>query len=157
MRRNVGIRVSAIFVLLWYFLGIIGFNVHTCNASNDSFIVTFLEDMSCDSIHPDEHCATVKTCCCCCGHDSEPASHSDESIEVSKCCTNEYQMLTSSADRVDETHRINLQDSAFCVGVLYSLNDLHTYSNASVSRMCSPPRSCHGERGIHLVCSVWRI
>lgn len=157
MRRNVGIRVSAIFVLLWYFLGIIGFNVHTCNASNDSFIVTFLEDMSCDSIHPDEHCATVKTCCCCCGHDSEPSSHSDESIELSKCCTNEYQMLMSEAYRLDESQRINVQGSDICQGIIYSFSDNHTERAAYVSRMCSPPRPCYGERSINLVCSVWRI
>ena len=68
MKRNFGIRASAIFVLLWYCLGIIGFNVHTCNASNNSFIVTFLEDMSCDAIHPSDNCASTTSCCCCCGH-----------------------------------------------------------------------------------------
>ena len=157
MKRNFGIRASAIFVLLWYCLGIIGFNVHTCNASNNSFIVTFLEDMSCDAIHPSDDCASTTSCCCCCGHSPELSSHSDEMIAAPECCTNEYQVLTVAVDRVDESQRINIQDREFCTDILYSFNDSRVDSKISSSRMCGPPRACYGERGIYLVCNVWRI
>ena len=157
MKRNFGIRASAIFVLLWYCLGIIGFNVHTCSSSNDSFIVTFLEDMSCDAIHPSDNCGSTKSCCCCCSHSSEPSSYSDESIAAPECCTNEYQVLNVTADRVDESQRVNFQDYAFCADVLYSINDSSLDSKISSSRICSPPWTCYDERGIHLVCNVWRI
>lgn len=157
MRRNVGIRSLAIIVLLWYIMGIVGFNVHTCSASNDSFIVTFIEDMSCNAIHPEELCAPVKTCCCCCSHSSETSSHSDESIEASKCCTNEYQMLTSVADRVDETQKI-INFDRLLHGTFQTYADVAADNPClAVFRTNGPPHSFLCARNIHSAYGVWRI
>lgn len=157
MKRNFGIRVTAILVLLWYCFGIIGFNVHTCSSSDSSFIVTFLEDMSCDAIHPTEQCAPVKTCCCCCDHAPAPSSSSNESFEASDCCTNDYQVLTVTADRVDEAQKLSAPVAPFAASASYPHSGLQADSYLSGSRINGPPLSSREIRGLHLVCNVWRI
>ena len=155
--RNFGIRVSAIFVLLWYCLGIIGFNVHTCASTDSSYVVTLLGDLSCSSIHPADQCGTVKKCCCCCSHTSEASTYSDESIDASKCCTNDYQVLLAAADRVDENQRLNLTSCVSTASFLSSFDSNVIDSVRSVSYINGPPISSLRTRGLHLVCSVWRI
>ena len=157
MKRNFGIQVTAILVLLWYCFGIIGFNVHTCSSSDSSFIVTFLEDMSCNAIHPAEHCTSVNTCCCCCDHAPESSSSSDESFESPDCCTNDYQVLTVTADRTGEGQKLSLPITSFVVSALYHNNNLRADSYLSGSKMNGPPLLSREIRGLHLVCNVWRI
>ena len=158
MKRNVLIRVSAIFVLIWYSLGIIGFNVHTCNASERSFIVTFLEDMSCESIHPSDHCEVEQTCCCCCSHHtSEHHSDSDESIDEPECCTNDYQVLTSTTDVVDDGKRLQSFDRVSGTGNFDGLIDVKTLLRESDLHLGRLMHSISFTRGVHLVCNVWRI
>ena len=36
------LRISALMLLIWYCFSVIGFNVHTCRASGDSFVTTVL-------------------------------------------------------------------------------------------------------------------
>ena len=158
VKRNVLIRVSAIFVLIWYSLGIIGFNVHTCNARERSFIVTFLEDMSCESIHPSDHCGAEQTCCCCCSHHTvEQHSYSDESIDEPECCTDEYQVVTSMTDRVDDSKRFQFSDLKSHCLILYdqldAMSSLHYHGIPSDILS----RSCLDSRGIRVLCNVWRI
>lgn len=158
MKRNVLIRVSAIFVLIWYSLGIIGFNVHTCNARERSFIVSFLEDMSCESIHPSDHCGAEQACCCCCSHHTaDQHSDSDESIDEPECCTDEYQVITSLTDRVDDSKRFLFSDlKSHCLILSDPLDAMSTlHYHGSSSDFLS--RSCHDSRGIRVLCNVWRI
>ena len=157
MKRNFGIQASAIFVLIWYCLGIVGFNVHTCTSSNNSFIVTFLEDMTCDAIHPSENCGVAKSCCCCSSHSSELSEYSDYSIAAPECCTNDYQVLTAAADKVDENQRLNLHSAAYCTSVLYSYDSLKHESSLDISRLNGPPDSSQEKYGIRLLFGVWRI
>ena len=158
MKRNVLIRVSAIFVLIWYSLGIIGFNVHTCSASERSFIVSFLEDMSCESIHPSDHCGAEQTCCCCCSHHtSEHHSDSDESIDEPECCTDEYQVITSMTDRVDDSKRFQFSDlKSHCLILSDPADAMSAHHNHGPLSVC-PSTSSHDSRGIRVLCNVWRI
>lgn len=158
MKRNVLIRVSAIFALIWYSLGIIGFNVHTCNASDRSFIVTFLEDMSCESIHPSDNCETADACCCCCGHHApEIPSDSDESLEEPECCTDEYQVVTSMTDRADEAKRFQVSDLVSSCPVSSDSADVRTLFHHSGVQLSGILRSCHDAHGIRVLYGVWRI
>lgn len=158
MKRNVLIRVSAVIMLIWYSLSIIGFNVHTCSASDRSFIVTFLEDMSCESIHPSDHCGAEQTCCCCCSHHtSEHHSDSDESIDEPDCCTNDYQVLTSTTDVVDDGKRLQSFDRVSGTGNFDGLIDVKTLLRESDLRLGRLTHSISFTRGVHLVCNVWRI
>ena len=47
------IKLSAMLMVLWYSMSIIGFDVHTCNGSGKSFIATFVSGTGCEDIHPD--------------------------------------------------------------------------------------------------------
>jgi hypothetical protein len=158
VKKNVLIRVSAIFVLIWYSLGIIGFNVHTCSASDRSFIVTFLEDMSCSSIHPSDHCETDMTCCCCCSHHAqELPCDSDESLDEPECCTDEYQVITSMTDREDDSRRYHAADLVSLCMVSLLHDDSDTVQHHSALRSGIFSRVCHDARGIRVLFNVWRI
>ncbi len=157
MSKNVFIHVFAIFVLLWYSFGIIGFNVHTCNASDRIFIVTFLEDMSCSSIHPSHKCGDVRGCCCCSHHAPEPSGEAKVFIDAPDCCTNDYQVLDSTTDVADDAKRIMTSDRMLYAGAFNTSADARTVSFNASMRMYPLSRSCLGAREVHLFCSVWRI
>ena len=146
VKRNVLIRVSAVVMLIWYSLSIIGFNVHTCSASDRSFVVTFLEELPCES-----------SCCCCDHHTPEMPAESDVSFDVSDCCTNDYQVLTSTTDVVDDGKRLQSFDRVSGTGNFDGLIDVKTLLRESDLRLGRLAHSILFTRGVHLVCNVWRI
>ncbi len=91
--KNVIIKILAVLLTVWYSMSVIGFDIHTCNASGRSFVVTFMEGLTCEDIHP-EHacdqalCCTDKTASCCCGRHDTGCT-----IKAPSCCSNDYQVL----------------------------------------------------------------
>ncbi len=104
--KNVIIKVLALLLSVWYSMSIIGFDVHTCNGSGRSFVVTFLEGLTCEEIHP-EHSCDKAVCCadksasCCCGH-----RHTGDTFKAPSCCSNDYQVLalTGTVSHNDHGH-----------------------------------------------------
>lgn len=95
--KKILIKVAAVMALVWYSLGIIGFDVHTCNASGRSFIATFVEGISCEDIHPGHGCGHEHHDCTC-GH-----HHSEETVVSypQHCCTDDYQALAITGSTSD--------------------------------------------------------
>lgn len=95
--KKILIKVAAVMALVWYSLGIIGFDVHTCNASGRSFIATFVKGTSCEDIHPDHGCGHEHHDCTC-GH-----HHSEETVVSypQHCCTDDYQALAITGSTSD--------------------------------------------------------
>ncbi len=99
--KNLSIKMFTALLLVWYSMSIIGFDVHTCNGSGRSFVVTFMEGFTCADIHPEHKCD--KASCCtghhegCCGRqvaDHPDCSYGDGvSIKAKSCCSNDYQVL----------------------------------------------------------------
>ena len=71
--RSMPMKISAIALVIWYIVSIIGFGVHTCRADQRSFITTFVSGMTCEDIHPEDHCADHHHCSDqeCCSHHSD--------------------------------------------------------------------------------------
>ena len=82
-------KISAVLLAVWYCLSIIGFGVHTCQSSGQTFIAMFTDGASCSDIHPEHHCCKTK-----CHEQSQ--CDADCSIELQKCCSNEYHMIQLS-------------------------------------------------------------
>lgn len=95
--KMIFIKIAAVMALVWYSLGIIGFDVHTCNASGRSFIATFVKGTSCEDIHPDHGCGHEHHDCTC-GH-----HHSEETVVSypQHCCTDDYQALAITGSTSD--------------------------------------------------------
>ncbi len=109
--KKVIIKVFAAILLVWYSMSIIGFDVHTCSGSGRSFVVTFIEGLTCEDIHP-EHVCDASACCaenhegCCSHHDDAPVFHDGVCVSAKSCCSSDYQVLaiTGAVPQNDHDH-----------------------------------------------------
>ena len=104
------LRFSALLLVLWYCFSVIGFSIHTCRASDRSFVATFISGLTCADIHPEhkcdkEHCSdrTVRHCCDGVHHDHGCCSMENEgtSFEQETCCSNDYLVLSITGNLLD--------------------------------------------------------
>lgn len=105
MKRMFPKYVAAL-LAVWYSLSIIGFDVHSCATTGDTFVNSILGGITCEDIHPEHDCNGHGSCCsqhkCCgnkqhapsCSHDDKGASvgHSDKG-----CCTDDIEVLDSES------------------------------------------------------------
>lgn len=87
--KNMAIRILAALLTIWYSMSIIGFDVHTCNGSGHSFVVSFLDGFSCGDIHPEHECEPHS---CCANHCEDTPDHGVR-IGPLSCCSDDYQVL----------------------------------------------------------------
>ena len=153
--KNVMMKISAMLLVVWYCMSVIGFDVHTCMASGESFVVTVLEGTECKDIHP-EHtcCADAVSHCCSCRHHEDAST---ASVEDPGCCQDDIQVLVLTGSRYDDDGRHHY-DSVF----LYPSVAVDPYSLVSprnfFDSLCFIPDSgliVPGESQAFL--SVWRI
>lgn len=105
--RDVTMKISAMLMVIWYSMSIIGFNVHTCVESGESFVVTVLEGTDCENIHPEHKCCAeaIRHCCGCC-HRADAHGHDDTaSVGEQNCCQDDIQVLLLTGDRSDDDSR----------------------------------------------------
>lgn len=96
MMRNVAMKICAVALAVWYLVSIIGFGVHTCMGSDRSFVTTFASGISCEDIHPEQHCADSHHChgegeCHDCGHRQKAG---EVSFDAQPCCSDDFVVLT---------------------------------------------------------------
>ncbi len=102
--KKVIIKILAVLLTVWYSVSVIGFDVHTCNGSGRSFVVTFIKGLTCEDIHPEHSCNKVSCCggvgssCGCGNHDS------GFSIKAQSCCSNDYQVLALTGTVAQNDH-----------------------------------------------------
>lgn len=106
MARVIVMKISAVLLLIWYSMSIIGFDIHTCCGSGRSFVATFISGLSCDEIHPDhncdhDHCESDMDCSdACCSH-----ANVNCTINPSSCCKDDFQVLDLTGTAANESHR----------------------------------------------------
>lgn len=71
--RRMPMKISAIALVIWYFVSIVGFGIHTCSTTQRTFLTSFISGMTCEDIHPEDHCEESHHCSDkqCCSHHSE--------------------------------------------------------------------------------------
>lgn len=90
--KNILTQMTALLLVLWYSLSIIGFDVHTCHSSGRSFVRVIVENMSCEDIHPEDDCCSHEHACPCCRHEKD-------SEEEDGCCSDVYKVLSLTGER----------------------------------------------------------
>lgn len=155
--KNVMMKISAMLLVVWYCMSIIGFDVHTCMKSGESFVVTVLEGTDCGDIHPDHTCSAdaVSHCCCCCHHDETHAHDGVASVEDHDCCQDDIQVLVLTGGRSDDDGRHDMVSRYPSVAVdpYFSVSPRNFFNS-----LCFIPDSgliVPGESQSFL--SVWRI
>lgn len=116
--KNVLIKISAMMLVLWYSLSVIGFDVHTCSGSGRIFIATVISGTDCEDIHPGH----VKAPCSCCRHNGCKTNDEDEEFGTRPCCSDDWQMIVLTGVRTSEEH--DHFDECSC-GVCPCILDLH--------------------------------
>lgn len=155
--KNVFTYMTALLLVVWYSLSVIGFDVHTCSTSGDTYIATVISGTECEDIHP-EH---TRKCCSCCHHDDVPNDTHDaeESVKSGSCCTDQWQMidltgLKTSDEKMDLSDYI--YDSYVCGPQQYS-DDYSLKILAHGRALYKPDPGTLKCLDFQQIYSIWRI
>lgn len=151
MMRSMPMKISALALVLWYVVSIIGFGVHTCGASQRSFLTSFVTGMTCEEVHASEsHDCEGDHCC----------SHDHENEEGCEDCEDEYMNLevTGTPQSLENDIHVECQ----VLPVLYdvpAIADICTPAlNLEILRIKSLPDSGLIASGdVQSVLGIWRI
>lgn len=95
--KNIVLKYASALLAVWYCLSITGFEVHSCEATGDTFVTSVLAGTTCEDIHPEHDC---------CDHHEEDDD----------CCTNEIEVLDSVVlTNADEDDHIQLSAMFSCL------------------------------------------
>ena len=149
------LSLCTMLLIVWYCFSIIGFNVHTCNASGRSFIATFISGLDCSDIHPEHH---HDHACCCHHSDACDCHHHDQcTIKSADCCSDDHMSLDITGTVFsDEQQDFDFQESdlyayADMFGSGRLQNAYQKVSHESGTSVLIVPRDCQS------LLNIWRI
>lgn len=155
---KVTMKISAFLLAVWYCMSIIGFDVHTCKGSGESFFVTVLQGTECSDIHPDHGCADDGHHCCACGHHCGAEHHQEEDcLTDDGCCSDDIKVLAFTGNRVNDDIR-QFHVFMFPYSEIISLESICA---VSCSRACAslvrPGSGLIVPGDMQSVLGIWRI
>ena len=122
--RNMFMKISAMLLVVWYSVSIIGFAVHTCSGSGRTFVATVLTGLSCDDIHPEHHCSHSHCCSesdACCGNEDA------QTVKKPACCTNDFHVLLLTGTSSEDGQR-HFDEDASAGQIAYALPCVETFA-----------------------------
>ncbi len=159
--KNVIIKILAVLLTAWYSMSIIGFDVHTCSGSGESFVVTFVNGLTCADVHPD-HVCDKNACCpdrpddgCCCHHHDHGYS-----FKAKSCCSSDYQVLTltGTVSQNDHDHFDECSCGLCpCVGLPTSVAPALSHENNLTAYVHDPDSGVGSACERQAALRVWRI
>ena len=81
-----------IIVLVMYLFAIVGFDIHNDFEHGEVYVISALQDSSCEKVHPEHQCHDHSHCSCH-GH----CAGSDRCISGEECCSDSIVMLLADA------------------------------------------------------------
>ncbi len=149
--RNLALKICAVMLVVWYFMSIIGFGVHTCMGSGHSFVTTFVSDTACEEIHPDHRCPCSHHCC---GHEE-----GESAFVPASCCSDDFVVLTLTGTVPSSENDFSGCHSGYCPFSAFIVSDVHTPSvRSEIDRISPLPDSGPVTYGnAQSVLSIWRI
>lgn len=154
---KVFLKYVAALLTVWYCMSIIGFDVHSCEATGNVFVNSVLSGVSCEDIHPDHDCTChehkAQACSCCHDHESpvsESVEHDDD------CCTDRIEILDEAGITTSEDNAMGaLAAVSACLFVESDYTSL-LFSDA-VSIKSKPDSWCYKMPDLQAVLNIWRI
>lgn len=159
------LRFSALLLVIWYCFSVIGFGIHTCRASDRSFVATFVSGLTCADIHPDhkcdkDHCGSHVSHECCEKHDGGCCSHSADdgmSLQAGSCCSNDYLALVITGSATDNEDRYDIMPDAVAFSVVNVLSDDFQSNISSYKYRHKPDSGPRLNVDIQSLLNIWRI
>lgn len=149
--KNVVLKYMSALLAVWYCLSIIGFDVHSCETTGDTFVTSVLAGTTCDDIHPEHDCCSHGSCCG--DHESSCCGDHDEDDD---CCTNEIEVLDSvvvtNADEDDDVQFSQMLSCLFIESsydVLLFIESIESSYIPDLGRVIQPDHQA--------VLNIWRI
>ena len=154
--KNVFTYMTALLLVIWYSLSVIGFDVHTCSSNGDTYIATVISGTGCKDIHPDHD----QKPCSCCHHDNCNDTHeAEQSVKTKPCCTDEWQMIVLTGLKTSDEQASS--PDCFYVSDVYGPGQ---HSDSYLLRTMAHDRAfCKPDSGnircldFQQIYSIWRI
>lgn len=156
--RNIVMKYLAALLVVWYSLSIIGFDVHSCTKTGETFVASIAAGVSCEDIHPEHSCSSHGSCCGhdhgknCCGHDYR------NEVTSGDCCQDDFHVLAFTGAVSPNDYRYDDCASDFVAYATEYLAQIlvPTYSNEDFIKFKNP------DSGITVpdpqaLLSIWRI
>lgn len=155
------LRFSALLLVIWYCFSVIGFGIHTCRASDRSFVATFVSGLTCADIHPEHKCdkghcyshASHDHQAGCCGHSDSCGA----SIKAESCCSNDYLALTITGCSTDNENSGDIMPDPVVFADANVVPDDFQSNISSYEYRHKPDSGPRLNGDIQSVLSVWRI
>lgn len=148
--KNVVLKYASALLAVWYCLSIIGFDVHSCEATGDIFVNSILSGTTCDDIHPEHECCGHGTCCG--GHGS---SCCGDHQEDDGCCTNDIEVLDDDALANADDDHLQFSETLSCLFV-ESNYDVLVFSE-SIEFSYEPDSGRVMRPDLQAALNIWRI
>ena len=128
--KKIFMKYFAAVLALWYLLGVMGFTVHSCQTTGETFVISLLSGVSCEDVHPGDDCCEDGGCSC--GHTQKG--------ESTDCCSNEIEILdlptVQSSSENNGLQDVDLQPVSMpCTEV----SSISSYITDAFSNNCSTP------------------
>lgn len=163
--KGVMMKISAMLLVLWYCLSIIGFDVHTCSGSGEVFVAASFTDLDCENIHP-EHAGEHHHCSCSHHHEDRESHGScpcvtaaELHLHASDCCSDDYQVIFLTGLRSDDEHsHYNECHCGYCPCIEASASDLTTlFASCFKGKYRTIPDSGVSVPDAQALFNIWRI
>ena len=160
--KKVFLKYVAAFLTVWYCMSIIGFDVHSCTTTGNTFVNSVLTGLTCEDIHPEHDCAGHDSCCgshkshsCSCCHSHEvPASENYD--KDSSCCTDSIEVLDCEGVTYSNNEVIDLISA--CPSAHFTTVDYDSLLLAEAQYILFGPKSGHiQDSDVQSVLNIWRI
>ena len=154
--KRLAAQISAMLLVVWYSLSIIGFDVHTCNTSGETFIATIASGFTCDDIHPEhDHHKGCHTGCGCHGKAKE-TDESKDALGMKSCCTGDFQVILLTGTRSSENKgQVSVADFQ-CSTLLVAENNFSGIVSSNIS-LYRPRAWLSPSRNLQAAYNIWRI
>ena len=144
MMKSVFMKISAVVLVLWYCMSVIGFNVHTCNSEHHGHECS---GMCCSVVEHDHHG--------CCSSEAD-----DLVIKTVPCCSDDFQVLyITGACQVNEERNFMLLQMGVSPYLHSVVSDVHARLSLNYfnSIKYAPDSGHFIDEDVQSVFNIWRI
>lgn len=152
--KGLFLKYMSALLAVWYCVSIVGFDVHSCDATGNTFVSSLLSGTACEDIHPEHDCDCHSSCCK--SHKCDHEIPSSAEKEDDDCCSNEIEVLDSEGVQTQHEEYLEMND---CIVFQYNecVHCSRLHADAEYIVCLQPDSGGILEPDIQAVLNIWRI